>query len=424
MMTTKEMIAKKEIRKKELSAKAKTSQDIVELRGINGELESINSDITELRNLVITKEEDTVGRSAKLPIETEIREVKVNNQFSPIATYGIGAVTTEKRGIDLAFEMPVGSEAEKSEMRTALFATPEYRTGYLKTLAGRTNITDVEKRALTTAAGSGGAAVPTTTYDLILNRMQQTSALFGIIKKSFIPGNVALPVANAQTAALWSDTAPGEDADDTLSQVSLSSFALSKFAKVKGQLLLMAIDAFEVYVVSAIADQLAIATESVILNGTGINQPTGILTGTTWDITNSATWAKGGKVDYDDLVGAKALLGLYRSNAIWVMNATMEAAVYKIKTNTNQPLFTQNPINGLIPDPLGFPIVVDYYMPDKTILLVNPDYYYMNINQNPTILTDDSAGFLSTSRMYRGTMFFDAKPALSAAFVKLTEAVV
>jgi len=61
-------------------------------------------------------------------------------------------------------------------------------------------------------------------------------------------------------------------------------------------------------------------------------------------------------------------------------------------------------------------------MPDNTILLMNPDYYYMNINQNPTITADDSAGFLSTSRVYRGTMFLDAKPALSAAFVKLTKA--
>jgi hypothetical protein len=61
-------------------------------------------------------------------------------------------------------------------------------------------------------------------------------------------------------------------------------------------------------------------------------------------------------------------------------------------------------------------------MPDDTILLMNPNYYYMNINQNPQILSDNSAGFLSTSTVYRGTMFLDAKPALSAAFVKLTKA--
>jgi HK97 family phage major capsid protein len=257
---------------------------------------------------------------------------------------------------------------------------------------------------------------------MILKRMTQTSALFGLINKTQIPGNVVLPVANAQTAALWSDEAPSPDNDDTLSSVSLSAYALSKFAKVKGQLILMSIDALETYIVSAISDQLAIAVENAILNGTGASysQPTGIFTGVTFDVTNSKTYTT--TLGYDDLVDAKKLLGLYRSSATWVVNAAMEAQIYKIKTSVSQPLFTQNPITGLISNPLGFPMVVDYYMPDDTILLFNPSYYYMNINQNPTIEANDAAGFTTTSRYYRGTMYLDAKPALSAAFVKMTKA--
>jgi HK97 family phage major capsid protein len=419
------MLAKKEARKAELGTKAGAATDVVELRGINTELEALNGEIAELRSVIAE-----IPDEPATPIVPESRGAAPIPQgtLSILGTYGVSPtaqVTGEARGIDGVFEMPASTEAEKATMRSALFGSAEYRTGYFKALAGNTQgLTEVETRALTTAANSGGAAVPTTTYDMIIKRMTQTSVLFGLIKKTFIPGNVSLPVANAQTAAQWTDTAPGTDADDVLSQVTLGAYALSKFAKVKGQLILMAIDALESYVVSAISDQLAIATENVLLNGTGTNQPTGILSGVTWDATNSATWLKTGVLGYDDLVAAKALLGLYRSHAVWVMNANMEAAVYKIKTTTNQPLFTQNPINGLIADPLGFPIVVDYYMPDDTVLLFDPDYYYMNINQNPTITADDSAGFLSTSRVYRGTMFLDGKPALSAAFVKLSKALV
>lgn len=424
------MLAKKEARKAELGTKAGAATDVVELRSINTELEALNGEIAELRSLIADMPDDPAAPAAPAaPVVPESRGASPAPQgaLSILGTYGIGTGAQpagEARSIDTVLSMPATTEEEKAEMRSALFALPEYRTGYLKSLAGHKNLTETESRALTTAANSGGAAVPTTTYDMIIQRMTQTSALFGIINKTFIPGNVVLPVANPQTAAAWTDTAPAEDEDDTLSQVSLSAYALSKFAKVKGQLLLMAIPAFETYVVKAIGDQLAIANENAILNGTGVNQPTGILTGVTWDDKNSATWAKTGKLDYDDLVAAKALLGLYRSNAVWVMNATMEAAIYKIKSTTNQPLFTQSPINGLIANPLGFPIVVDYYMPDNTVLLMNPDYYYMNINQNPVIEPNDSAGFLSTSRVYRGTMFADAKPALSAAFVKLTQALV
>lgn len=397
-----------EARKAAIRAELEKNDPKTDLDALDKELRSLDADLAE-----IDKGEKRAAMIAGLNDGT----IKGNVIPNPLAP------KDEKRsGIDAIFAMPTSTETEKSEMRSALFTTPEYRSGYFKALAGRTDITDIEKRALTTATNSGGAAVPTTTYDMIIKRMTQTSALFGIIKKTFIPGNVVLPVANAQTAAQWTDEAPGTDQDDTLSQVSLGAFALSKFAKVKGQLILMSIDALETYVVSAVSDQLAIAVENAILNGTGTGQPTGILTGVTFDTTNSTTWAHAGKVDYDNLVDAKKLLGLYRANAVWVMNAAMEAAIYKIKTTTNQPLFTQNPITGLINSPLGFPIVVDYYMPDSTILLMNPDYYYMNINQNPTITADDSAGFLSTSRVYRGTMYMDAKPALNAAFVKLSEA--
>jgi HK97 family phage major capsid protein len=349
-----------------------------------------------------------------------------NGTFVPLASFGgtnAAQSHEEKRGLDAVLAMPATTETEKAEMRNALFALPEYRTGFFKALAGKQNFTEAEKRALTTAADSGGAAVPTTTYDMIIKRMTQISALFGRIKKTYIPGNVVLPVANAQTAAQWSDSAPGTDQDDTLSQVSLGAYALSKFAKVKGQLILMAIDALETYVVSAISDQLAIAVEKAILSGTGSGQPTGILTGVTWEAgKNLIEYTT--SVGYDDLVDADALIGLYGVNAIWVMNGKMKAQIYKIKTTTNQPLFTQNPITGLINEPLGHELVKDEYVPDDTILLMNADYYYANINQNPTITSDDSAGFLSTSRVYRGTMFMDAKPALSDAFIKLTKKVV
>lgn len=419
----KKLLAAKEARKKELTQKSGASTDVVELRSINAELETLNGDITELRGMVddAPDEPATPPTPPAEPTEGEKRSA-VPGQFNPLGTYGVGAGTPaqEKRGIEAVFEMPAATAEQQAEMRSALFATPEYRTGFFKAIAGRKDYTETEKRALTIASDSGGAAVPTTTYDKIIKRMTQTSVLFGLIQKTYIPGNVVLPVANAQTAAEWSDTAPEKDKDDTLSQVALGSFALSKFAKVKGQLILMAIDALETYVVSAISDQLAIAVENAILNGTGSSQPTGILEGVTFNTSNSATYEKA--LGYDDMVNAKKLLGLYRANAVWVVNAAMEAEIYKIKTTTAQPLFTQNPITGLITDPLGFPVKVDYYMPDDTVLLMNPEYYYMNINQNPTITADDSAGFLSTSRVYRGTMFLDAKPALSAAFVKLTKA--
>lgn len=417
----KKLLTDKEARKAILLTKSDASKDVAELRSINTDIEGINGEIVELRSMIDAIPAEPTAGGDTPPAGGEQRGAEPNGELTKIGTFATGASITggEKRGVDAVFEMPATSEEEKAEKRSALFDCGEYRSGYFKALAGRKDFSDTEKRALTIAADSGGAAVPTTTYGMIIKRMEQTSALFGLVQKTYIPGNVVLPVANAQTAALWTDTAPTPDNDDTLSQVSIGAFALSKFAKVKGQLILMAIDALEAYVVSAVSDQLAIAVENAILNGTGSGQPTGILSGVAWGETNSVTYTTA--ISYDDMVNAKSKLGLYRNNAVWVVSAATEAQIYKVKTSTAQPLFTQNPITGLIANPLGFPIVVDYYMPDNTVLLMNPDYYYMNINQSPTITADDSAGFLSTSRIYRGTMFLDGKPALDSAFVRMTK---
>lgn len=443
-MTKKEihvLIDQKESRKKEIKESIKKATTVEELRSLQEEIESVDNDIANYRSIMGSMPDDStppappVAPSNEAQRSKEVKEAEARKAASPkldpLAAISIGAGAkpqgNEARGIDAVLAMPVATPEQSAEMRSELFKTAEYRTGFFKALVHRDDFTEMEKRALTTATGSGGAAVPTTTYDMIIKRMTQTSVLFGLINKTYLPGNVVLPVANAQIAATWSDTAPatlltGTENDDTLAQVSLGSYALSKFAAVKGQLLSMAIDALETYVVSAISDQLAIAVENIILNGTGTNQPTGILTGVTFDATNSATYDKTNGLGYDDMVKARKLLGLYRSKATWVLGPDTEEQLFKIKSTTNKPLFAQNPITGLISNPLGFPYVVDYYMPIDTLLLANLDYYYMNINQNPQITNNDGAGFLSTATVFRGTMFLDAKPALSAAFVKLTRA--
>src|SRR5690606_5834493 len=118
------------------------------------------------------------------------------------------------------------------------------------------------------------------------------------------------------------------------------------------------IDAFEAYIAAEIGRQMAIAVENAILNGTGSGQPTGILTGVTWDTTNSLTWPTGNSVDYDTLVDGLALLPtMYHQNAVFVMNRSMLfSGVRKIKTADGQPIFTYNPQDPARNSILGYPV--------------------------------------------------------------------
>lgn len=199
-----------------------------------------------------------------------------------------------------------------------------------------------------------------------------------------------------------------------------------KLVEVSAAAQAMTIDAFESYIASEIGRQMAIAVENAILNGTGSGQPTGVLTGVTWGSNNSTTWAAGAAVSYDNLVDALALLPtMYHNNAVFVMNRQMLfGGIRKIKTTDGQPIFTYNPQDETRNAILGYPVIVDDYMPDNTILLGDFSYYYWNFSQAPQIETSREAAFRSGKITYRGLAVADGKPALAEAFVKIEEAAV
>lgn len=308
-----------------------------------------------------------------------------------------------------------------------LLESSEYRSAYLKNLQGK-KLTEVEERALTTAANSAGAAVPTVTLNRIIDKLRQTSALFSRISVSYIPGNVTLPVANAKNAASWkAEGTDGTPADDTVSGVTLTGYELIKLVEISAAAAAMTIDAFEQYIAAEIGRQMAIAVENAILNGagSGSNEPTGLLGGISWVTdTNQVEYAAAGAVDYDVLMDALGLLPtMYHNNAVFVMNRkTLFGQVRKIKTQDGAPIFAYNAQDRAAMSILGYTIVMDDYMPDGEILLGDLDYYFMNFAQAPAIEKSSEAGFRSGKLVYRGLAVADGKPALSEAFVKIAEA--
>ena len=308
--------------------------------------------------------------------------------------------------------------------RDEILSSPEYRSAYLKNLQGK-HLTEVEERALTTATNSAGAAVPTQTLNKIIDKLRQTSALFPYINVSYVPGRLSLVVANAKNAATWkTEGSDGTPADDTVVEVNLGGFELIKLVEISAAAQAMTIDAFEDYISAEIGRQMAMAVENAVLNGSGSGEPTGVLTGITWNENNTSNWEAGGEVNYDALVDGLALLPtMYHNNAVFVMNRKMLfGGVRKIKTADGQPIFTYNPQDPARNSILGYPVIIDDFMPDDTILLGDFSYYYWNFAQAPSIETSREAGFRSGKVVYRGLAVADGKPALAEAFVKIEEA--
>ena len=345
-----------------------------------------------------------------------LERIEKRNKIISDITAGAGTVIDDF--------LPKPEERKKEFTTDTILDTPEYRSAYLKRLQGK-ELNEVEKRALTTAAGSAGAAVPTTTLNRIIDKLRQTSALFPRITVSYVPGNLSIVVANAKNAAAWkTEGNDGTPTDDTVVNVQLAGYELIKLVEISAAAEAMTIDAFEAYIASEIGRRLAIAIENAILNGNGGGEPTGILSGITWDNTNSTTWTATSTIDYDNLVDGLALLPtLYHNNAVFVMNRKMLfGGIRKIKTNDKQPIFTYNPQDAARNSILGYPVIVDDYMPDDTILLGDFSYYYMNFAKSPEISVSREAAFKSGKITYRGLVVADGKPALAEAFVKIYKA--
>lgn len=301
---------------------------------------------------------------------------------------------------------------------------PEFRSAFLKNLQGK-SLTEVEQRALTTAANSAGAAVPTQTLNTIVDKMRQVSVLFPLVRVSYIPGNVSIVVANAKNAAAWkTEGADGTAADDTVTSVSLAGYELIKLVEISAAASAMTVDAFEVYIAEEVGRQLGIALENAILNGTGSGQPTGILSGITWAAgTNMINYTTALTISYDNLLDTVALLPtLYHQNAVFVMSRkTLFSGIRKIKSTTNEPIFTLDSTQGFAGSIFGFKVIIDDYIADDVILFGDLSYFYLNFALSPTIETSIEAGFRSGKKVYRGLAVLDGKPALAEAFVKLSK---
>ena len=376
---------------------------------LNQRLEEINARKAEMRSLIDAEGTDLNALNEELE-QLKKEEAELREKVNLAEKMKADTIVVEERKDD-----------KKMENKVFTVESQEYRNAFLKDLMGQ-KLNEVEERALTTASSSAGAAVPTSTMNAIIDKIAQTSVLFNKISVSYIAGNVSFVVANAKNdAAFKVEGADGVPADDTVVNVNLAGYELIKLVELSAATKAMTIDAFEAYIVAEIGRKMAIALENAILNGTGSGQPTGLLA--SGQVTTVGTFTKTA-MTYKDLVGMLAKLPtMYHQNAELVMSRELFFnEVIGMTTTAGEPVVVQNPQEPMKFNVLGYPVIIDDYMPKDTILLGDFSYYKMNFSQSPTIESDRSVGFKSGKTTYRGLAVVDGKLALNEAFVKYTRA--
>lgn len=310
-------------------------------------------------------------------------------------------------------------------------STPEYRSAFIKHLQGR-DLTESERIAFDKAnverrdfnnLTNAAAVVPTTTLNEIVTKAREMGGIMGIARGFNVPSNISIPVAIPMGAAQW-HVEGAEVTPDKASTVPVDFAAheIMKVISISAAVQTMSISAFESYLVDELTNSVMATLASAMVNGTGSGQATGVMSGITWDETNTVEAATA--ITYANIVKAIATLKRgYANGAKFVCNnSTLYQDVYGLTDEIKRPVFVADPTEKGKGKILGFDVEVDDYMPDDTILFGNFKFYGYNLPAGIAIDMSRESSFKSGLVDYRAIAIADAKPILPEAFVKIAKA--
>lgn len=379
----------------------------------------------EQRNALLADTEALMADAKAEEASNKMAEIEsLDNQWEEIAKGNANLqalkdkqeiVNIEEKNIELKgdvkkVEMINVKEVEKMEVN----ATPEYRNAFLRKLQGK-ELTQQEN-VLVTATGT----IPTQTMDKVVELMEHIAPILQKVDLSFIPSYLSIPVENTVNDASWVAMGTAStDSADVLTTISLSAYKLIKTVEIGADVQMMAIDAFESYLVGKLANKMAKALENAIINGTGASQPTGLLKAGV--ITNTGTFTKLG-MTYADILAIIADLPdhAYRVGASFIMpSALFYSDVLPALTDKGSGLDVQAVEKMQV---LGYDVVLCDRVAANTLVFGNLKNYAMNIADAVKIESDKSVAFRTGSTVYRAMALVDGKPLNVAAFNSYTRA--
>lgn len=383
-------------------------------------LEEISNALQEIINKISSDEDLTEEEIQAL--EEEAKELEEEKK-ALIAKAEKRKQTLEniKRGIsgNTLEEIKNGREKEKMNEERNILKSAEYRSAFLKKLQGK-KLTDAEERAMTSAANSVGAAIPTITQDLVMEKLEQNAPLLNEIELMRVNGNVTFAVeADATDANVHKEGATLTEDGDVLIPVSLTTYEITKYITISKTVAKMSIDAFENWLSTMLAKRIARKITKLIIAGTGVDQPTGIEKANTWNDKNSITVGASANLTEKNVTDVTALLpGAYDANAKWLMSKkTLLQDFRPLQDKSKNNIFVKENGKYYVE---GYEVLLDDSVTLHESYFGDMKMYAGNLAEDVTVDTDKK---LSTNSFeYLGCAMFDGKPAVGEAFVKLVKA--
>ena len=364
--------------------------------------------------------------------ERTITAISAIYEISVVNRAAYPQTTVQARNTDAGKEgtmfNPIESTLTHATVNLDTHAAEEYRSAFFKTLQGR-ELTEPEQRVYTAAQAekradsfntlsNSAAVIPTKTLNEIIRQAGNVNGLFGEVRLFSVPSNMAIPVGVPTDPAAWhTEGEPVERKSVSATSVTFTGHELMKVLSMSAAVKRMELSAFESYLTEELRGSIADAIGAAIVSGTGSGQPTGILSGVTWNSGNTISTTA---LTADNLLAAIALMPAgYAAGAKFAMStATLFSQVYTLKDGNQAYHFTDTEKGG-VHRLFGFPIVLDDNIPAGTVIFGNFKYYGVNIPSGVAVEMSRESGFTSGLIDYRALCIADGKPIVPGAFVKV-----
>ncbi len=393
-------------------------------------LEEIERRAAEIKNIVAT---DASADVDALNIELDgLAQAKANIQQRGGNSGGQQGAFNPIAGAGMTFERRASYDATEGDVLNSA----EYRSAFMKKLLGRKlnsfeeaafNRAMSEQRADAFATSTSAAAVlPTQTLNEVISKARDMGGIMSVCRSFNVPSKIAIPVGTPISAASWHNEGAAVDSvAPSVATISFDGYEIMNVLSISVKVQTMSIAAFESYLVEELTNCVMACIANALVNGTGSSQGTGVLSGITWtDNTNAFTFNKTNGLKYADVVKVVAALKRgYSNGACWAMNnATLYNLFYGMTDGNDRPIFIADPKSENIGKILGFPVVVDDYIADETIIFGNFNYMGYNMPEGITIEASRESSFKKGLIDYRAMAIADCKPIVPEAFIKLTRA--
>lgn len=152
----------------------------------------------------------------------------------------------------------------------------EFRTLWLKNLMG---ILTEEERAAYSTVANADAIIPEEMQADIITKAKEYAPILEEVTLLNVNGAVKFAVEGDNNAAdVHTELATINAKSDSMVEVVLSAYELTKLIQISAAVKSMSVASFESWLIAQLAEAIAMKAESLIFNGTGSGQAQGILT--------------------------------------------------------------------------------------------------------------------------------------------------